>query len=138
MAEEINVCPHCGKHIAADAMFCSYCGKQITANVETADTKASFSNDVTDNNSQKTENGVSDQLRAMFYNMSFVDTILFVGIVVFSLTKSFTFLGAVRGIGAGFWMLYCKDLLSRKRYIAFVLMIIFGFLIDIVFRGFMR
>lgn len=138
MAEEINVCPHCGKHIATDAMFCSYCGKQITANGEAADTNASFSNDVTDNNSQKTENGVSDQLRAMFNNMSIVDTILFVGIIVFSLTKSFTFLGAVRGVGAGVWLLYCEDLLRRKRYIAFVLMIIFGFLIDIVFRVVMR
>ena len=138
MSEKMSVCPFCKKNNAVDAKFCSYCGKQFTSNVETADTNTSFSNDATDNNSQKTENGVSDQLKALFYNMSIVDTILFIGIVVFSLMKSFTILGTVRGIGAGFWMLYCKDLLSRKRYIAFVLMLIFGFLIDIVFRVFMR
>lgn len=65
----MSVCPFCKKNNAVDAKFCSYCGKQFTSNVETADTNTSFSNDATDNNSQKAENGVSDQLKALFYNI---------------------------------------------------------------------
>ena len=130
MSEKLGVCPYCKKNNAFDAKFCSYCGKQISAIKETADTK------VTDKGSQKAENDAANKLSMIFENT--IDIILFIGIIVFSLIKSFTILGAARGVVFGILILYCQRLFDQKRYIALVLAIIIGFLLDIVFKAVLR
>ena len=63
-----------------------------------------------------------------------IDLITFVVVVFLSLRSSATVLGAVRGVVFGFLILYCQSLFSQKRYVALVLAVLIGFLINVVFN----
>lgn len=80
-------------------------------------------------NNNAEQNLITDKLTVF-------DDILFIAIVIWSLWKSFTILGAVRGIVYGIIILYCHILLDEKRYVAVVIALIFGFILDIVFKMF--
>lgn len=136
MSEKLSVCPNCKKNNAIDAKFCSHCGEQISSTKETLDSEISASKDVMDNGSQKTKNDRTNKQTTLINNI--IDIILFIGIIVFSLMESATILGAVRGVVYGLLILYCQNLFNQKRYIALALAIVFGFLLDTVFKAAMR
>ena len=131
-----NVCPACGKVInAKNTSGCPYCGYKFgsdkssspSINKPNKEIPVSSSTDTDINDNKETKNGSSSS-----------NILFFVIVIILSLMASATIFGAVRGLVVGMMFVFGKKFFKQKRYLALVLVIIIGVLINTVLETFIR